>query len=391
MIVDIFKNTTSGRFHSPGKIALILLCAPIYILIFGEIFMRLFAGVALMPRYVTGGDDGIRRNIPNSAYSQTSQEVDIEIRVNSQGLRADRDFPLQKPEGTCRIAVLGDSFFMGYEVDIENSFSYLLESKLADANQPCEILNFSVSGFGTAEYIVSMESRVLPFDPDLVIFELHQTDLRENVISNLFTLDDGQLVRTGNNYLPAIAVRDKLMQYAIYRWLIEHSQLYSVIREHAGKTVKQLLLVKNTVKNYLSNPSGATGNSTDTAPTQNSPEDLLHALLERGRQLSNENNAEFLLVDIPNGFDPPNYYSVLDIEMKDYDLPANFHLASPMNVFTRPENSKKKYYYQKGHLHLSIEGNRVVADVAAQAILSKSLLAVTGADHSDVERASTED
>lgn len=372
--MDIFKDQSSGRFLSPGKIALILLFSPIYILVFGELFMRLFAGVALMPRYVTGGDDGIRRNIPNSVYSQTSQEVDIEIRVNSQGLRADSDFSLEKPQDKCRIAVLGDSFFMGYEVELEDSFSHLLETNLATAGYPCEVLNFSVSGFGTAEYIISLESRVMQFNPDLVIFELHQTDLRENVISNLFTLDNGSLVKTGNNYLPAIGVRDKLMQYAVYRWLIEHSQLYSVIREHAGKNVKALLLAKNNLKNYFAEKPAEDNAPTEQAEQGNSPADLLDSLLKRGKQLSSDNGAEFMLVDIPNGFDPPNYYSVLDLEMKDYDLPSHFNAVSPMDVFTHPDNAKTKYYYQKGHLHLSIEGNRVVADIASQAIIEKSLI-----------------
>lgn len=364
--MDIFKN------KSPKAIALIILLSPVYILVFGEIFMRVFAGVALMPRYVTGSDDGIRMNIPNAVYGQTSREVDVEVRINSQGMRADRDFTLQKPADKCRIAVLGDSFFMGYEVNIEDSFSHLLEANLATAGKDCEVLNFSVSGFGTAEYIIAMESRVKQFNPDLVIFELHQTDLRENIIANLFTLENGELVRTGNNYLPAIGVRDKLMQYAVYRWLIEHSQLYSVVREHAGKNVKKLLLAKNTVKNWFSKDTAATTQA--SAEPSNLPEELLSKLLDRGQQLSSAMDAGFLLVDIPNGFDPPNYYSVLDTEMRDYSLPERFETVSPMPVFTAPENRDTLYYYQTGHLHLSIEGNHVVADIAADAIVDRGLL-----------------
>jgi len=375
--VDIFKDHKSGRWLSPGKIALIVLCTPVYVIIFGEFFLRLFAGVALMPRYVTGGDDGIRRNIPNSVYGQTSREVDVEIRVNSQGMRADKDYSLEKPNGQCRIAVLGDSFFMGYEVALEHSFSYLLQNNLATAGLDCEVLNFSVSGFGTAEYIVAMESRVLPFDPDLVIFELHLTDLRENVISNLFKIDNGKLVRTGNNYLPAIEVRDKLMQYAVYRWMIEHSQLYSVVREQAGAAVKALLLVKNTVKQFFTSQPAETPAADEPG---NSPADLFYELLKRGKQLSNENGARFMLVDIPNGFDPPNYYSVLDIEMEPYDLPSHFNVVSPMPVFMDPANKRTKYFYRTAHLHLSIEGNRVVADLASASIVEKSLLSGSSLD-----------
>ena len=354
-------------------IVLIVLLSPVYIVLFGELFMRLFAGVALMPRYVTGADDGIRMNIPNAVYGQTSREVDVEVRINSVGMRADREFTFEKPDGTCRIAVLGDSFFMGYEVEIEDSFSHLLEANLAEQNVNCEVLNFSVSGFGTAEYVVAMESRVLPYNPDLVIFELHETDLSENVISDLYRVEDGALVKTGNNYLPAIAVRDKLMQYGVYRWLIEHSQLYSVVREHAGKNVKKLLLVKNTVKAFFNKdaqPEQDTPKEVDTT----GPVELLVKLLERGRDLSVQNGAEFLLVDIPNGFDPPNYFSVLDRQLKDSDLHSRFNLVSPLATFTDPANADTLYYYQTGHLHLSIDGNKVVSKVAADAIINQKLL-----------------
>ncbi|MEM7258295.1 MAG: hypothetical protein AAF404_13025 [Pseudomonadota bacterium] len=363
--MDIFKNKSNGMR------LLIVLLAPAYIVLFGELFMRLFAGVALMPRYVTGGDDGIRRNIPESVYGQTSREVDIEIRVNSQGMRADRDYALQKPKDVCRIAVLGDSFFMGYEVDLEHSFGYLLEANLASLGKPCEVLNFSVSGFGTAEYVVALQSRVLQYDPDLVIFELHETDLRENVISDLYRLQDGLLVRTGNNYLPAIAVRDKLMQYSVYRWLIEHSQLYSVVREHAGKTVKKILLLKNQIKLFFSSDQNAPSGS---AEPENKAQELLVNLLEQGRQISNESGAEFMLVEIPNGFDPPNYISILNTSMREYQLDKRFNLASPYPVFMDPANADELYYYQTGHLHLSIKGNKVVADVAARTIVEKKLL-----------------
>jgi hypothetical protein len=352
-------------------ILLIVLLSPVYIAIFGEIFMRLFAGVALMPRYVTGADDGIRMNIPNAVYGQTSREVDVEVRINSVGMRADREFAIEKPEGTCRIAVLGDSFFMGYEVDIEHSFSHLLEANLASQNVDCEVLNFSVSGFGTAEYLVALESRVLQYSPDLVIFELHETDLSENVISDLYRVEDGALVKTGNDYLPAIGVRDKLMQYGVYRWLIEHSQLYSVVREHAGKNVKKILLVKNTVKAFFNEDSEP---QQDTPQDTTGPVELQVKLLEKGREKSIQNGAEFLLVDIPNGFDPPNYFSVLDRQLKDYDLRSQFNLVSPLSTFTDPANADTLYYYKTGHLHLSIAGNEVVAKVAADAIVEQKLL-----------------
>jgi len=89
-----------------------------YTAILAEGYFRLLDPQPLMPRYVTGTPWGVRGNIPNARYWNHTPEVDVEYRINGQGLRADRDYPLQKPAGTCRVAVFGDSFFFGIELDL---------------------------------------------------------------------------------------------------------------------------------------------------------------------------------------------------------------------------------------------------------------------------------
>src|SRR5207342_2150916 len=51
------------------------------------------------------------------------------VEINSDGMR-DREYPLQKPAGTVRIAVLGDSFAEAMQVSLEDSFPKLLEKSL---------------------------------------------------------------------------------------------------------------------------------------------------------------------------------------------------------------------------------------------------------------------
>lgn len=49
------------------------------------------------------------------------------VTINSQTLRADRDYDLNKKEGITRIAVIGDSHSFGDEVRDKETFSYHLE------------------------------------------------------------------------------------------------------------------------------------------------------------------------------------------------------------------------------------------------------------------------
>ena len=61
---------------------------------------------------------------------------------------------VDKPPNTFRIAVIGDSFAEALQVDLDHTFWSVMERKLAEGwrgnGQRVEVLNFGVSGYGTA-------------------------------------------------------------------------------------------------------------------------------------------------------------------------------------------------------------------------------------------------
>ncbi|MFC4312492.1 hypothetical protein ACFPN2_25640 [Steroidobacter flavus] len=93
--------------------------------------------------------------------------------TNTFGMR-DREYSLQKPAGTYRIALLGPSHVMGNGVADGETFEHLIEQRLnkerAGATQRnFEILNFAVDGFTLPQQLALLEDRVLQFAPDMVI------------------------------------------------------------------------------------------------------------------------------------------------------------------------------------------------------------------------------
>ncbi|MCA9511848.1 MAG: SGNH/GDSL hydrolase family protein, partial [Myxococcales bacterium] len=215
-----------------------------YSLVFGEVFLRVMAPQAILPRFVTGTPLGIRGNIPGARYRQWTPETEVEIRINAQGLRADREFARAKPSGTCRVALLGDSYLLGFENDLPDSIAGRLQARFDASPWRVEVLDFAVSGFGTAEMLVQFDGEVAAFAPDVTVFQFHASDLRDNVrTARLFEEDarTGALRRTDATYLPGVAVQDRLMHFAAYRWAIEHSHLYTAVRERAALLGKDLL------------------------------------------------------------------------------------------------------------------------------------------------------
>jgi lysophospholipase L1-like esterase len=108
--------------------------------------------------------------VPTPGY-----EIDgarIKIRINSLGFRGD-EFTRKKPPNTVRIAVLGASTTFNAEVSSnEATWPHQLQRKLRAAYPDVgfEVINAAVGGYVAADNLKNLEHRVLPLDPDLVVY-----------------------------------------------------------------------------------------------------------------------------------------------------------------------------------------------------------------------------
>jgi hypothetical protein len=106
------------------------------------------------------------------------------IRINSDGLR-DREHSIAKPANTLRIAVLGDSFAEAFAVPLDKTFWAVLEARMARCSslggQRVEVINFGVSGYGTAQELITLRHHVWKYDPDIVLLAFFAgNDIRNN-------------------------------------------------------------------------------------------------------------------------------------------------------------------------------------------------------------------
>ena len=104
--------------------------------------------------------------------------------TNSLGLR-DRERTITKPDGSYRIAVLGDSMTEGIQVNLPETFPAVLEQHLNGnacfGKHPVEVLNFAVQGYGTAQQYLTLDRQVWRYSPDLVVLAFFPgNDVRDN-------------------------------------------------------------------------------------------------------------------------------------------------------------------------------------------------------------------
>jgi lysophospholipase L1-like esterase len=105
---------------------------------------------------------------------------------NSLGFR-DREHPREKPTGTWRVVVLGDSIAAGLRVErFEDTLPPLLEDRLRGAGVPAEVISLAVSGYNTSQEVETLREKGLGFEPDLVVVAYSLTD-RERVDGDVLT------------------------------------------------------------------------------------------------------------------------------------------------------------------------------------------------------------
>jgi len=108
--------------------------------------------------------------VPRPGYEVRGSN--IHIKINSLGFRGD-EFTREKPARTVRIACLGASTTFGAEASSNHTtWPHRLQEKLQAAypDVKIEVINASVGGYVAADNVKVMRHRVLPLDPDLVIY-----------------------------------------------------------------------------------------------------------------------------------------------------------------------------------------------------------------------------
>ena len=110
---------------------------------------------------------------PNYEYTIARAEYKSNIKFNSKGLR-DYEIEYSKLNGTKRIALLGDSFIVGYELPLNKTISKVLEKKLNENNKNAkyEAINMGLRGFGTTGEAVFLEKDGIKYNPDIVVLNL---------------------------------------------------------------------------------------------------------------------------------------------------------------------------------------------------------------------------
>lgn len=135
-----------------------------------------------------GPQPSIQRFDPELGWSKTpgakgrreTREFDVTYEVNALGLRDDPMSSPQKPAGTYRVVMLGDSFVLGYTVDRHDLFVDQLDGWWRAEGRPIDVINAGTEGYSTDQEVLWLDLHGREFAPDLVLLFAYENDLYWN-------------------------------------------------------------------------------------------------------------------------------------------------------------------------------------------------------------------
>jgi hypothetical protein len=201
-----------------------------------------------MPDQYTGYS--LRPNV-QGWYTREGQSY---VRVNSEGLR-DREHAKQKPPNTVRIAVLGDSFSEAMHVPQEDTFWWLMERRLkacpAFAGKDVEVINFGVSGYGTAQELITLRQKVWDYQPDIVLLAFltfndimdNSRALKDTEEMPYFVYKDNQLVLDDSFLSSRTYLKLDSKWNRLGRWIRDRVRVFQAVH-HAAFVYKTFMEVR---------------------------------------------------------------------------------------------------------------------------------------------------
>jgi hypothetical protein len=289
------EGVSERRVKPPLRVKLAVVAASVvFALLVFELFLR---AVGYTYPVFYQPDETRGYSLWPGAEGRYRRESAAFVRINSEGLR-DREHAKTKPAGTLRVAVVGDSYAEAFQVEREKAFWSVLETKLrgcpALAGREVEVINFGVSGYGTAQELLTLREKVWAYSPDVVLLALTtNNDVLDNSRALKVTDEIPYFVMNGDR----LALDDSFRQTAAFRlrnsalnrlgrWLREHLRFVQAVHEGQGaiksrldawREQRRLAREKEKGGANVTNEVKATGapQNNPPAPADNGPADEL--------------------------------------------------------------------------------------------------------------------
>jgi hypothetical protein len=282
------------------------------------------------------------------------------VRMNNAGFR-DRDRFVDKLEGVYRIAVLGDEVSEAMPVEVTQTWWWRLPPLLQSCGNHLrvEVLNFAVGGYGTGQELVTLQTKAMRYQPDLVLLQFSNAN---DVVDNSFALSSEKLrpfyrvdahgvPRLSESFASSPAFERRMQtRYRLGEEIADHLRTFQLARQFADLTLIGEARADRDIT-ILGEPRGELWQEAWH---------VTEALLAQMGEYAQRNGARFMVVSAPHPLQPVNAMAYPDQRLAQFAARAHVPFVAWGSVL-RPE-----LYLRGGEW--SAEAHRVAAEALAPRI-----------------------
>jgi hypothetical protein len=240
-----------------------------------------------------------------------------------------------------------------------------------------EVLNAGVSGYSNAEELLYLERELIKYSPDLVLLSFYSNDFGDNIRSNLFQLEDGQLEPLNHDYVPAGRLGDFLNTNWLFNFLSERSNAFVFVKEEVTRTLKRTTVEKS--KSRVDEAGAGTNKKKGDEPDYEVR--LASAILDRLYEFTRSKGIPLVIQSIPDllppkapGIPPEQWELVELFPLDDFDVKRpGLHFAAAKK-WLDPHRGKQLLYWMRSHQHWTPFSHAVSGKELAALLVREKLL-----------------
>jgi hypothetical protein len=348
----------------------IVLCGSLFLIFFiVDKSILLFSGKSIikMPPFVSNSSEspygvGLKANY---AGRYGNAEYNVAIRINSLGMRDDKEINFEKQEGSYRILCVGDSFTFGQGVESKEAYPKLLENglRLKFPDKNIEVLNAGWIASNPRAQGRFIREYGIKFKPDMIIVGFFTGNDIVETISEDMTLARKSIFEA--SYITALSMRTGFI--GLLRNLFDRCfpNLYEFLSLKIIKLSYALGYHRNTFDFMLQNSY--------SKEIENGWHEAF-GYLKNINELCKINNIDFILMAIPFpdqvldvSLDRNLIRNKPQIFLKDFCKNENVNYIDLMPALIS-HNKEKIYYIKDGHW------TKLGHEIAVQEILKNKVV-----------------
>jgi hypothetical protein len=311
--------------------------------------------------------------------SQSRNEL---YHYNSMGIRsAPSEYSITPQQGVLRIALFGDSYTHGDDVTFENSWGYYLENNLRENGIQAEVINFGVSGYGMDQAFLRWRKLGQKYSPDIVILGFDAENVNRNVnlvrviykpktglpLSKPRFIFDKEGLQVIN--VPAILPENIVgVVQNIKTWELARHEYFFKPEDYQDS-----IWLKSRLIAFVLSLNSAQGTDWQLYSLEEEPAQLSVKIIQEFKKEVEAEGHRFFVVHLPRH---SHAATLLSGEALDYaalleEIANNATVIYPEHKLLEEAKGSSLEALYKGHY--SPRGNKVIADVISEFLVSSSL------------------